>query len=159
MVFRFFFSTSLSIFGILLFLNTHNEDRTLKFFQIPQEIKIDSVFYEATTRGFYESLMITPSKASFTQDRDNKDFSTLPYNAKCWTDIVEGVSKIGIENVENFEPPSKMFQFDGAAMTHLEIYANGNVYRSQTFDKDHPPKELSSIYASIQTIKDSVSKQ
>ncbi len=123
------------------------------------EAQIDTVTYEATTRGYFEKLTIVEDKASYTNQRNAPEVKLKDIDPKMWNDLVEEINAIGASNIHTFEAPSKNHQFDGAAMANLEIHSQDSIYRTQTFDKGNPPKELNSIYNAIQTIKESIAKQ
>lgn len=137
-------------------LNTNATD-TIKMPQDQQ--KIDSVIYEATTRGYYEKIMITANKVSYTHDRNTIAAEFQDLDTEAWLNLINSIETVGLANIEQFEAPTKMHQVDGAALAHIEIHSEERMYRTQTFDKGNPPKELSSIYNTIQTIIENMDKQ
>ncbi|SDB60414.1 hypothetical protein SAMN03097699_2493 [Flavobacteriaceae bacterium MAR_2010_188] len=154
--------------SLVLFLNCKNNSTpTAKYDAIPlnknemsdAQSLIDTVIYEATTRGYFEKIIIVENKASYTNQRNEAEAQYHNFDNNLWVSLVEEIDSVGASKISNFEAPSKDHQFDGAAMANLEIHSKDSIYRTQTFDKGNPPKELNSIYKTIQTIKESILKQ
>lgn len=119
-----------------------------------QTMKTDSIIYIATTRGFFEKMVITKDNLKLTNDRSEIDYKKESLKPEEWIILLDQLAKVPLENIENFQPTTNYRATDGAAFAHLEIYCNGGVFQSPRFDHGHPPKEISALMKHLQSLRD-----
>ncbi|HEX9827480.1 MAG TPA: hypothetical protein VGA80_12855 [Flavobacteriaceae bacterium] len=146
------------IFGLLVLAICSNECRQQPY-QISNQVQDDMVItYEANTRGFYEKIWITKSSVSFSNDRSLKIVVSSKCQSEDWEDLVALMKEIKLQELPELEPPSKMHQYDGAAMATLKVELNNTVYKTKIFDHGHPPKAISQLVNKVLSIKEMVVK-
>ncbi|WP_228852787.1 hypothetical protein [Aegicerativicinus sediminis] len=119
---------------------------------IDQQVELDSILIESSSRGFYEKLRISNDSIYFEKKRPDFKFAK-PISTAKWENLESLVEQIPIVEITKVIPPSKYYQFDGSAMTNLAVYINGNEIKSQTFDKDNPPKQFKETLNFISNLK------
>jgi len=117
--------------------------------------KTSSIEYSASSRGTYIQIIINKKAISTVSKRDGK-----PLRKKCSTDdwerIINALKPIEIKNISELEPPSKDFQFDGAAIAQIKITHDNKAYETQPFDHGNPPKEIAELVKEILSISENI---
>jgi hypothetical protein len=116
------------------------------------------ITYEANTRGFYEKIWVSKDSVSFSNDRNLKTSTASKCKSEDWKALTTLVNEIALEKLSELEAPSKMHQFDGAALATLKVERNNEVYETNIFDHGHPPKAISQLVKKVLSIKDMMSK-
>ncbi|WP_298531343.1 hypothetical protein [uncultured Algibacter sp.] len=121
---------------------------------ITQEQPI-SFEYKASTRGYYQKIIITKSKILQTKKRGGKlkNFSCTLEN---WNNLISLLKTVNLEQIAEFKPPSKDFQFDGAPLTRLKVVSSEKTYETQGFDHGNPPKEIAALVKEILSISENI---
>lgn len=119
-----------------------------------QTMKTDSIIYIATSRGFFEKIVITKDIFKLTNDRTEKEYTEQTLKQEGWNGLIDQLAKVPLENIENFQPTTNYRATDGAAFAHIEIYCNGDVFQSPDFDHGRPPKEISALVKQLQSLRD-----
>ncbi|MFC4721501.1 hypothetical protein ACFO5O_04145 [Geojedonia litorea] len=117
------------------------------------------VSYKATTRGFYEKVWITKDSIYMTNDRNSQHVISQAINVDFWNELLALVHKTDLQQLEKLEPPTKMYQVDGAAMATIEVATNHEVFKTKTFDHGHPPKAISVLVNKVLSVKEILAKQ
>ena len=100
---------------------------------------LKEVTYEASTRGKNIQLKISADTLIYKENQKIRKSKIDPLN---WKEIKQLVSKIDLQEVENFVPPSGNRSSDRAMHALLKITTNKKEHISQIFDHGNPPKEL-----------------
>lgn len=102
--------------------------------------------YNANSRGFYLSVNISNIDPVLTVSnvRGMKP-AKQSYTDEEWNQLTRALETIQVDSLPDLEPPSKKFQFDGAAMATLTVYIDGNTYQTPIFDHGNPPKEIQEL--------------
>lgn len=119
---------------------------------------IEEVFnieYIASSRGSYKQIIINNKTISTITKRGGKPV-IKNCNTEDWNRIIKRLKPIKVENMSKLEPPSKDFQFDGAAMARLKITADGKDYETQSFDHGNPPKDIAELVKEILSISENI---
>ena len=117
------------------------------------------ITYEANTRGFYEKIWITKDFVSFSNDRNLKTVIKSRCKEDDWKALVTLLKDIDIKNLPELESPTKMHQYDGAAMATLSIEKDNETYETKVFDHGHPPKAISELVNKVLSMKEKITKQ
>lgn len=112
------------------------------------------ITYVANTRGFYEYINISKEHILFSVDRDLKKVDKVACSKKDWDTILSLLSNIELAKISELEPPSKKFQFDGAAMATLELKTIKQQVKTPIFDHGNPPEIIAKLVAKVLVLKD-----
>jgi len=102
--------------------------------------------YEASTRGTKIELKVTDSELIYKVNQETTEIQLTP---KARKEIAALLSKIEVQKIETFVPPSENRFSDKALHATLTILIDGKKYASQTFDHGNPPKELESLVKTL----------
>jgi len=147
------------VFSLLIFVfcsvecNQHHSQSLTK---IQKDIIIT---YEASTRGFYERTWVTSDSISFSTDRNLKEIVTSKCKSEDWNELMGFLNEVELESLPQLEPPTKMYQVDGAPMATLSIEKGDKIYETKVFDHGHPPKAISQLVNKVLSIKEIMTKQ
>lgn len=140
----------MKILFILLSITLLNKDCSPK-----QEQEKTSIVYTASSRGSYFQALVKNDNISVSRQRDAAPiFKSYPEAFK--KNLLLELNKINIEQLQNFEAPSKNHLFDGAKIAFLEITKNNKTYKSTNFDHNNPPKEIAAIVKEILSIVENI---
>lgn len=117
--------------------------------------KIYSIEYTASSRGVYKQVIINEKNILKITKRDGKPISKN-CSSEAWEHILTTMKFIEIKNIPKLEPPSKNFQFDGAAMAHLKIIKGNEIYESAPFDHENPPEKIAELVKEILSISENM---
>jgi hypothetical protein len=123
-----------------------NQDESIKF------------TYRASTRGFFEILWITKDSITISKDRDLIKTESFNYPESDWQELISLMNDLDLKNLENLEPPSKKFQYDGAAMATFKVHMENEEFETPGFDNGAPPKAIETIVNKLLSIKSAVEK-
>lgn len=109
-----------------------------------------TISYSATTRGSQKNILIAEGKMAYTERKLGKENSeTRELTDKEKKALFDEAAKINLNAINEYNPPSKKHQFDGAPITVLKVTYKGSIYTSQTFDHGNPPAELAAFINEI----------
>lgn len=146
------------VFGILLIL-VYSNNCQQKHSHVSNFAQDDILInYEASTRGFYEKIWITKDSISFSNDRSLKDVSITTCKKSDWDELIVLLNKTDIKTLPQLESPTKMHQFDGAAMATFSVKMNDETFETNIFDHGHPPKTISALVNKVLSMKEMMSK-
>tara|TARA_R110002049_G_scaffold24361_1_gene86518 strand:+ start:1631 stop:2350 length:720 start_codon:yes stop_codon:yes gene_type:complete len=117
--------------------------------------EVSSIEYTASSRGTYKQIIINKKTISTVSKRGGKSISKNG-STDGWERIIKALKYIQVENISELEPPSKDFQFDGAAIARLKITSAGKDYETQSFDHGNPPEELAELVKEILSISENI---
>ena len=113
------------------------------------------IWYQASTRGFYEKIWITKDSTKVTNDRDHVSSMSYTTTAEDWNALVELAKEVDLKKLPSLEPPTAMRHYDGAAFATLGIVQNiDSETISNSFDHGHPPKEIKTVVNKVLSIKE-----
>lgn len=105
-----------------------------------------SLEYVATTRGFYQKIVIANQKAFITNDRSGKEApNEVAISDKDWKELVSYFEKINLEEIPNLKDPTQKRFYDGAAIANLEVTYKGKKYKTTEFDHEFPPAAIEKL--------------
>ena len=106
--------------------------------------------YTATTRGFFQKIVVTNQKITISRDRNGeKSPEEITISAKDWKEIVSYFEKIDLEKLKTLKDPTQKRFYDGAAIAHLKIRYQDKNYETTDFDHGFPPAEIEKLVNKI----------
>lgn len=114
------------------------------------------VIYEASTRGFFERIEITPDSIKKTNNRGKTNYAFKDCKKEDWNTITSMIQPINLEEMEALEAPSGKRLYDGAAHATVVIIEGDIKYRSVTFDHKNPPATLKPLVNQILSLAESI---
>ena len=114
-----------------------------------------SLEYSAVSMGSYKQIIINKKTISTLQKSGGKSI-TKACKKEDWDSIISLLKPIDLNAISTIEPPSKDFQFDGAALANLKISHNDSIYETLAFDHGNPPKEIAELVKQILSISENI---
>ncbi|MEO5776979.1 MAG: hypothetical protein ABIQ27_08735 [Flavobacterium sp.] len=109
--------------------------------------------YSASTRGFFQKIVIINQKATISRDRNSeKAPEELTISDKDWEEIIGYFEKIDLEKVPTLKDPTQKRFYDGAAIANLKIRYQDKNYETVDFDHGFPPAEIEKLVNKIVSI-------
>ena len=106
--------------------------------------------YTATTRGFFQKVIIVNQKATIFRDRNGeKNPEQLTISDQDWKEIIGYFEKIDLEKVPGLKDPTQKRFYDGAAIANLKIRYQDKNYETIDFDHGFPPAEIEKLVNKI----------
>ena len=106
--------------------------------------------YTATTRGFFQKIIVVNHKATIFRDRNSeKNPEQLTISDKDWKEIMGYFEKIDLEKVPTLKDPTQKRFYDGAAIANLKIRYQDKNYETTDFDHEFPPAEIEKLVNKI----------
>ena len=112
------------------------------------------IWYEATTRGFYEKIWVTKDSITVTHDRYEKEKITYKTEESDWNELMNLLKGIDVKSLPELEAPTSMRHYDGAAIATLAVNQNSEEIKSSNFDHGHPPKSVESLVNKVISMKE-----
>ena len=139
------------ILASIIALNSCNSTKQMsknsKIVKTTQSLE-QTITYKAITRGSFLQIDIKKGSASIQKARD-----VNPVLVKLTDEQINSLqsmlSDIDLESLTTLEPPSKAFQYDGAAIASLTIEQQGNSYQTPSFDHGNPPEEIALLVKTL----------
>lgn len=117
---------------------------------IQNDIANTTIQYTATTRGFYQRIVIINQKATISSDRNEKQIpKELRISDKDWKELVGYFQKVDLENIPKLKDPTQKRFYDGAAIANLKIQYQDKTYKTTDFDHEFPPAEIEKLVNKI----------
>jgi hypothetical protein len=124
-----------------------------------QDLANAMLVYEASTRGFYEKIIIQNQMISVTKDRNGKDNPPLlKISEKNWKELISDFDMINLDELPNLKAPTERRVYDGSAIASLKITYRDKTYETNDFDHGFPPLEITKLVDKINLIADTQSK-
>ncbi|WP_293891935.1 hypothetical protein [Flavobacterium sp.] len=106
--------------------------------------------YTATTRGFFQKIIVINQKATVFRDRNSeKNPEQITISDKDWKEIIGYFEKIDLEKVPTLKDPTQKRFYDGAAIANLKIRYQDKNYETTDFDHEFPPAEIEKLVNKI----------
>jgi len=106
--------------------------------------------YTASTRGFFQKIIIINQKATVFRDRNNeKSPEEINISDKDWKEIIGYFEKIDLEKIPALKDPTQKRFYDGAAIANLKIRYQDKNYETTDFDHGFPPAEIEKLVNKI----------
>lgn len=114
------------------------------------EYKVPKIEYEASSRGFYEKIIIENQMVTVVNERDAKDNGET---AKISDDVNKELSSylnsVQLDQLATYKDPTQKRFYDGAAIANLKITVDGVEYKTVDFDHGNPPVEIEKLVNKI----------
>ena len=106
--------------------------------------------YTATTRGFFQKIIVINQKATISRDRNGeKPPEEINISDKDWKEIISYFEKIDLEKVPTLKDPTQKRFYDGAAIANLKIRYQDKNYETTDFDHGFPPADIEKLVTKI----------
>ena len=106
--------------------------------------------YTATTRGFFQKIIVINQKATISRDRNGeKSPEEIAISDKDWKEIIGYFEKINLEKIPTMKDPTQKRFYDGAAIANLKIRYQDKNYETTDFDHEFPPAEIEKLVYKI----------
>lgn len=135
---------TLSLIFLALFLSKSCSN------EAQNDITNTALQYTATTRGFYQKIVIINQKATISRDRNGeKSPEEITISDKDWKEIIGYFAKIDLEKVPTLKDPTQKRFYDGAAIANLKIRYQDKNYETIDFDHGFPPAAIENLVNKI----------
>jgi hypothetical protein len=114
--------------------------------QAQNDIANTTLQYTASTRGFFQKIIIINQKATVFRDRNSEKFpEEITISDKDWKEIIGYFEKIDLEKLPTLKDPTQKRFYDGAAIANLKIRYQDKNYETTDFDHEFPPAEIEKL--------------
>jgi hypothetical protein len=112
------------------------------------------VWYEATTRGFYEKIWVTKDSITITADRNQMVSTSYLTLEEDWNELMNLLKTVNVSELPDLEAPTSMRHYDGAAIATLAVSMGKTEIKSNNFDHGHPPKAIEAVVNKVLSMKE-----
>ena len=118
--------------------------------QAQNDIANTTLQYTATTRGFFEKIVVINQKVTISRDRNaEKSPEEITISDKDWKEIIGYFEKIDLEKLPTLKDPTQKRFYDGAAIANLKVRYRDKNYETTEFDHGFPPAEIEKLVNKI----------
>ena len=118
--------------------------------QAQNDIAKTTLQYTASTRGFFQKIVVINKKATISRDRNGEKFpEEIAISDKDWKEIISYFEKIDLEKIPNLKDPTQKRFYDGAAIANLKVRYQDKNYETTDFDHEFPPAEIEKLVNKI----------
>ncbi len=118
--------------------------------QAQNDIANTTLQYTASSRGFFQKIVVINQKATISRDRNGEKFpEEIAISDKDWKEIIGYFEKIDLEKVPTLIDPTQKRFYDGAAIANLKIRYQDKNYETTDFDHEFPPAEIEKLVNKI----------
>jgi hypothetical protein len=111
-----------------------------------QDIESAVIEYTATTRGFYQQIVVQNQKFTVTKDRNGEEKLVQQTISKAdWKKIIESFQDADLEGFKDLKGPTEKRFYDGAAIGNIKVIFKGKTYETNGFDHGNPPLEIEKL--------------
>ncbi len=111
-----------------------------------QDIESAVIEYTATTRGFYQQIVVQNQKFTVTKDRNgNEKLAQQIISKGDWKKIIEAFQDVDLESFKDLKGPTEKRFYDGAAIGNIKVNYKGKTYETNGFDHGNPPLEIEKL--------------
>lgn len=115
-----------------------------------QDIESALIEYTATTRGFYQQIVVQNQQYTVTKDRNgNEKLDKKSISKAEWKKIVEAFQEVDLDELPKLKSPTEKRFYDGAAIANIKIVYKGKTYETNGFDHGNPPLEIEKLVNKI----------
>lgn len=111
------------------------------------------IWYEATTRGFYEKIWVNKDSITITSDRNHITKTSYQTLDGDWNELMELLKSVNVKELPDLEAPTSMRHYDGAAIATLAVLEGKTETISSSFDHEHPPKAIEAVVNKVLSMK------
>ena len=109
-----------------------------------------TIQYTATTRGFFQKIVVVNQKATIYRDRNSeKPSEEIAISDSDWKEMIGYFQKINLEKLSELKDPTQKRFYDGAAIANLKIRYQDKNYETTNFDHGFPPAEIEKLVNKI----------
>jgi hypothetical protein len=118
--------------------------------QAQNDIANTTLQYTASTRGFFQKIVVINQKVTISRDRNGEKFpEEIAISDKDWKEIIGYFEKIDLEKVPTLKDPTQKRFYDGAAIANLKVRYQDKNYETTDFDHEFPPAEIEKLVNKI----------
>ena len=118
--------------------------------QAQKDIPNSTLQYTASSRGFFQKIVVINQKATISRDRNGEKFpEEIAISDKDWKEIIGYFDKIDLEKVPTLKDPTQKRFYDGAAIANLKVRYQDKNYETTDFDHEFPPAEIEKLVNKI----------
>jgi hypothetical protein len=118
--------------------------------QTQNDIANTTLQYTASTRGFFQKIVVINQKATVFRDRNSEKFpEEITISDKDWKEIIGYFEKIDLEKLPTLKDPTQKRFYDGAAIANLKVRYQDKNYETTDFDHEFPPAEIEKLVNKI----------
>jgi hypothetical protein len=118
--------------------------------QAQNDIANTTLQYTASSRGFFQKIVVINQKATISRDRNGEKFpEEIAISDKDWKEIISYFEKIDLEKVPTLKDPTQKRFYDGAAIANLKVRYQDKNYETTDFDHEFPPAEIEKLVNKI----------
>ena len=118
--------------------------------QAQNDIANTTLLYTASTRGFFQKIVVINQKATVFRDRNSEKFpEEITISDKDWKEIIGYFEKIDLEKLPTLKDPTQKRFYDGAAIANLKVRYQDKNYETTDFDHEFPPAEIEKLVNKI----------
>ena len=118
--------------------------------QAQNDIANSTLQYTASSRGFFQKIVVINQKATILRDRNGEKFpEEIAISDKDWKEIISYFQKIDLEKVPTLKDPTQKRFYDGAAIANLKVRYQDKNYETTDFDHEFPPAEIEKLVNKI----------
>ena len=118
--------------------------------QAQNDIANSTLQYTASSRGFFQKIVVINQKATISRDRNGEKFpEEIAISDKDWKEIIGYFEKIDLEKLPTLKDPTQKRFYDGAAIANLKIRYKDKNYETTDFDHEFPPAEIEKLVNKI----------
>ena len=118
--------------------------------QAQNDIANSTLQYTASSRGFFQKIVVINQKVTISRDRNGEKFpEEIAISDKDWKEIISYFQKIDLEKVPTLKDPTQKRFYDGAAIANLKIRYQDKNYETTDFDHEFPPAEIEKLVNKI----------
>ena len=118
--------------------------------QAQKDIANTTLQYTASTRGFFQKIVVINQKVTISRDRNSeKSPEEITISDKDWKEIIGYFEKIDLEKLPTLKDPTQKRFYDGAAIANLKIRYQDKNYETKDFDHEFPPTEIEKLVNKI----------
>ena len=118
--------------------------------QAQNDIANTTLQYTASTRGFFQKIVVINQKVTISRDRNGEKFpEEIAISDKDWKEIIGYFEKIDLEKLPTLKDPTQKRFYDGAAIANLKVRYQDKNYETTDFDHEFPPAEIEKLVNKI----------
>ena len=107
---------------------------------------VPTIYYEATTRGFFLALKVEHQMLYISKERDFKEYlERIAISDADWNEISTLANAVDLEKVKDLKWPTEKRYYDGAAHANIIFESKGVKYPANGFDHGFPPAEVEKL--------------
>ena len=111
---------------------------------------VPTIYYEASTRGFFIALKVENQVLYISKERDFKEYSNkIEISDADWASISALANAVDLEKVKDMKWPTEKRHYDGAAHANIIFELEGVKYPANGFDHGFPPAEVEKLVNTI----------